>query len=208
MVILGVLIVFWALKMRARHETDLFQLNNAFNLATASPHFQPAGRRQVTQFNHLPPSLPHIRRPMTTTPTTTNEIVSVESATRIVDANGQSIERHRFNRRSFRCMPGAELTSPLMIQSPVAAQVVEPTSTPTPLLINTAFEWTPRQCVDYDDDYYYNDERTRAHETATLEAALSLVLTAATLAGFRPSHERACCLHHTVQVSFLFSFHI
>lgn len=73
--------------------------------------------------------------------------------------------------------------------------------------IFTTIDWTPH-CCDSD------DEIGNSHETATIEAALSIVSTAATLAGFHPSaqgeftrlgaygrHERFCCLHHIVQVS-------
>lgn len=73
------------------------------------------------------------------------------------------------------------------------------------VLDNLGANWTPRG--------RQHDELALAHQTAAIEAALSIVLTAATLIGFRaeassmmnfPSdgkHERFCCLQHTVQVS-------
>lgn len=72
---------------------------------------------------------------------------------------------------------------------------------------STGSQWTP--CLDELDSAYCN----HSHEAATIEAALSIVLTASTVAGFRPDqaeisarhgdkHERFCCLHHTVQVSY------
>lgn len=210
MVLLGVLIVLCSLKMRARRDFELAQLDNPFAWAQGGElsRAQSAARGRAVSpawsFVAAPtrPALKRTlsfrRRPLR--PATAGSLGLRQG--RLTDEMEASLS-HELQLSSAAASMGPADGSP-----PLADNIGEGDADSATLSARfSTTNWLP--C---DED----EEIGVTHQAATIEAALSLVLTAATLVGFRPDtdsealmnsrldggrHERLCCLHHTVQVS-------
>lgn len=270
MVILGVLVVFFSLRMRANKDMELTQLRHLFqqsrdvnqqrNHHNNNHHNQNQQQQQQQLQQHPPPPPPTPIRDtslavvansgLVPTGATPNDLPpSPAPSIRITPTQtpdcetpsiggGSSCGQHRMSpaeTSETMAANGCRLISPQVAPIATTGFVLAPSvlqreltttidSDPSKvsesslvgfqladedelsLASNRPSQWTP--CANEPDWSYPND----LHESATIEAALSIVLTVATLAGFRPDgaemrlqpgadkHEHFCCLHHTVQV--------